>query len=421
MKKVQLSRQLHESAMGGDINQVLELLHDHRQELDINWTNYDGDTALLAAVGYSKSEIAYLLIEAGADLNISNRHGSYPLLEAAAARNEILFKLLIRSGANVNVKTRSGTTPLLMAVKNFSSSIVKLCLDNHANVDDQNRYGHTPLIQAILEGKHCLLNKVQMLTEAGADKDIQQRDGNTAVMLAAIKNQHPVMKHLLDTQPPANINLANTSGQTLLAIAAKHYGCEFVNRLLDLGADLQHADVGGYTPLIWSALSGNEKVMDVLIKRGSNVDAQTKAGWTALMHATRLRNRTTVKMLALRSNLNLTNDDGESAIFHATYSAKVMILLIEEGADINIRNKDNQNILEIIESNSNLESRHKATVLNIVRTHDEIAKNGKWRRRKQFVLMWYKLKTRRADHEYNEKLCQLLDVYDMAFKIASYI
>lgn len=419
--KEERSKQLHASARLGDLTHVLELLHDHKMELDINWTNYDGDTALLSAVGFSKSEVAYLLIQAGADLNISNRHGSSPLLEAAAARNEILFKHLLESGAYINVKTKSGTTPLLLAVKNFSSSVVKICLEKDANVNDQNKFGHTPLIQAILEGKYGILDKVIMLTDAGAAVNIQQRDGNTAIMLAALKNQPTVINHLLDITPTVDINLANNNGTTLLAIAAKQYDCELVTRILNLDANVHYADIAGYTPLLRAALSGNEDVISILISRGANPNAQSKTGWTALMHATDLRNLASIQLLAVRSNVNIRNDDGKSALFFATYCPKLMTLLIEEGADVNIRDKYSRTVADSIASNHTLNPRVKAAIMNILNSHLQIVKNGKWRRRKQFVLMWHMINTRPADHQYNEKMCQLLDVFDMVYRIAAYL
>ena len=46
-------------------------------------------------------------------------------------------------------------------------------------------------------------------------------------------------------------------------------------------------DKDGATPLMYAAMGGHLDVVQLLVERGTNIDAQDKkSGWTALMQAT---------------------------------------------------------------------------------------------------------------------------------------
>ena len=80
----------------------------------------------------------------------------------------------------------------------------------------------------------------------------------------------------------ANLQVRDREGNTALAIAAYYDRVEIVQTLLEAGADPNVRGLNGLTPLMRAAENGNTEVARLLIKHGANVNAQGLRGETAL-------------------------------------------------------------------------------------------------------------------------------------------
>lgn len=69
-----------------------------------------GSSPLISAALFGKTEIAIMLIEAGADLNIQNNDGSTALITAAFFCRPQIVKLLLEKGADKTLKNNYGQT-----------------------------------------------------------------------------------------------------------------------------------------------------------------------------------------------------------------------------------------------------------------------------------------------------------------------
>ena len=129
----------------------------------------------------------------------------------------------------------------LVAIKMFNMIIsennidmVKLLsdLEQGADINLQNKDGNTALIYAIRE------NNIEMvkllLLEKGADTNLQNKDGNTALIYAIRENNIEMVKLLLEQG--ANTNLQNKDGNKGLMYAIRENNIEIVKLLLDYGA-----------------------------------------------------------------------------------------------------------------------------------------------------------------------------------------
>ena len=72
-------------------------------------TNYD-QSSLYWAVLHNNTEIARMLIDAGADLNSSDEDGYTSLYLAVINNNPEIVRMLIAAGANLNLKDNNGLT-----------------------------------------------------------------------------------------------------------------------------------------------------------------------------------------------------------------------------------------------------------------------------------------------------------------------
>jgi hypothetical protein len=79
----------------------------------------------------------------------------------------------------------------------------------------------------------------------------------------------------------ADINRANSAGDTPLYVASEIGHVEVVRILLENGADINRAESNGQTPLMIAVDSGHLEVVEVLLEYGANLNAETNDGDTA--------------------------------------------------------------------------------------------------------------------------------------------
>ncbi len=97
----------------------------------------------------------------------------------------------------------------------------------------------------------------------------------------------------------ADPNSANSIAGSPLGLAAGHGDAKSVQLLLAKGAKVNSQDADGWTPLMFGC--GGEhpsaEVCMLLIKQGADVNARDKGGWTSLMNAAKYGNLSIVELL----------------------------------------------------------------------------------------------------------------------------
>ena len=116
----------------------------------------------------------------------------------------------------------------------------------------------------------------------------------------------------------------DSDGHTAL-FAAMFGEPKLTDRLLALGASLEQRDAMGYTPLISAALLGYPEAADSFIKKGANIEAKNADGQTALL----------MSVLSMSANEAQVSspDKGENKWHHRW--DKVIDLLVKNGANVN--------------------------------------------------------------------------------------
>jgi hypothetical protein len=121
---------------------------------------YVGDTPLHAAAAGYRTEIAKMLLEAGADSNAAgNMRESRPLHYAADGcvggsawdpkRQVAMIRLLLDAGAEIDAQDKNGATALHRAVRTRCAEAVKVLLDSGADAQRRNLPGSTPFHLAV--------------------------------------------------------------------------------------------------------------------------------------------------------------------------------------------------------------------------------------------------------------------------------
>ena len=112
-----------------------------------------GNTYLHKAIHSGSPRIALALIEKGANLNIKNKGDITPLHTSISKWRKDVAIALIHKGADVNIKTENGESTLDIAYKSdnpHSQQIINALIDNGAEVYNINKT--TSLVISIITG-----------------------------------------------------------------------------------------------------------------------------------------------------------------------------------------------------------------------------------------------------------------------------
>lgn len=171
--------------------------------------------------------------------------------------------------------------------RNGNSSGLSSCLAAGAPIDARNEEGRTALLIAADFNRSDAVN---VLLSAGANVDAQGDDGMTALMLALCNGRQDIADALLDGG--ADVTLHNKEGKTcahLMPWGAWVSGGPsgpFVEKLVQLGLDINVTDEAGETPLVGATCYGSVELLEQMIALGARIDCRDRGGDTLLHWAT---------------------------------------------------------------------------------------------------------------------------------------
>ena len=122
---------------------------------------------------------------------------------------------------------------------------------------------------------------VRELLDRGFDPNTRSSQGQHGLYLALRESSLAVARVLLDAAA-TQVDARNLDGETPLMIAALKGQVDVVQRLLARDADVNKP---GWTPLHYAASGGQEAVIRILLDANAYIDAESPNGTTPLMMA----------------------------------------------------------------------------------------------------------------------------------------
>ena len=157
---------------------------------------FEGPTSVLNAVATKDKAGLRALLKSGADVNAAMGDGLTAIHQVAIDGDTELAQLLIYAGANLKATTRlGGYTPLLLASKAGDAAMIATLLKGGADANQSTTNGTSALMFAAASGN---VAAVQALVENGADLAAKEKAmGQTALMFAAVGGRTDVVKYLI--------------------------------------------------------------------------------------------------------------------------------------------------------------------------------------------------------------------------------
>jgi len=267
------------------------------------------------------------------------RDGCYECVEA-----------LLAAGANIDTPTPEAVTPLMMAIDNEHYDVAKLLLAQGANPHVWDWWGRTALYIAV-DRKAAAMGGGNNPLPAGG------RGGRGAVDLSGVSSLiTTLLNSEVDSNPQLNMHRPSrgsnsgrfsdtllSTGSTPLFRAAMVNDTELVKALLEKGANPNVVDMG-ITPFLTAAGIGqagrgaagpaNTAMLELMLQRGANINAQV----------------TGTKTYTMRVSRSPSPNEGMTALHVAAQTGRVDLVrfLLEKGANPNIQDSNGKKPIDLL-------------------------------------------------------------------------
>jgi len=172
---------LHAAAANGNVAEIERLIAEGEKP-DIQDSR--SRTPLHVAVFRKQHAAARVLIRLGANPNARDAD-RYDVVTIAAVQNDLeMLKIALEgSGRADNITSPYDGTALIAAAHLGHVEIVRALIDARAPLDHVNNLGWTALIEAVVlgNGGKNHTETVELLVRAGADTEVKDRHGTTAL------------------------------------------------------------------------------------------------------------------------------------------------------------------------------------------------------------------------------------------------
>jgi ankyrin repeat protein len=288
---------------------------------DVNKLTHDGRTYIFWSAAAGNTEIMEYLLARGAKVNMTDDHGANPLNYAAGSGqpNTKVYDLLLSKGMDLkrDVNQNGANALLLSAGADKDFALLNYFTSKGLDINSTDADGNTIFNYVARSGKTDVLAKL-------IEKGVKYND--QAFLLAAqggrgSANSLAVYQYLesLKLKP----TVVGKNGETALhAIARKDKQSEIINYFISKGVDVNKADNDGNTAFMNAAAANRDlAVIELLISSVKDINQKNKDGVSALAQAIRGNSAEVVAaLIAKGADVNVTDKNGDNLAFYLVQS-----------------------------------------------------------------------------------------------------
>lgn len=258
---------------------------------------------------------------------------------------------ILKAGADVNLPTPEGVSPLMIAIDNEHDDIAKLLLDSGANPHTWDWWGRTALYIAV-ERRAVAFEASRGGRGGRAGAQAPATPGGMLLINALLELGVNPSPELNQHRPSRGGNSGRFSesqlstGATPLFRAAQANDIDAMRALLVKGANA-NVNAMGFTPFLIAAGVGpggrgagpgnpapNTAVMDLMLEKGANINAQV----------------TGTKTYSMRVSRAPSNNEGQSALHAAVLGGRTEMVkyLLSKGIDTELRDANGKKAVDLI-------------------------------------------------------------------------
>uniref|UniRef100_A0A8C9WW10 E3 ubiquitin-protein ligase MIB2 n=1 Tax=Sander lucioperca TaxID=283035 RepID=A0A8C9WW10_SANLU len=230
-------------AVNKGFTDVVRVLTEH--SADVNLQDSYGDTPLHDAIAKDfRNIIEIMVLVPNIDFTQQNHRGFNLLHHAALKGNKLATeKILARARQLVDVKKEDGFSALHLASLNNHRDVAEILVkEGRCDINIRNNRNQTALQLAVTQGH---IDLVQLLVSEGADVNMEDEDGDTAMHVALLRPQLAnVISEGCSTSLYCRLSASGLLGNIELSV-----GAAIACFLAQEGADVNYANHKGKSPL----------------------------------------------------------------------------------------------------------------------------------------------------------------------------
>lgn len=334
---------VQELAMKRDvIHSIIRELLNHAADAsmpDQTW----GKTALHIACSWGQKHIVRDLLRFSADVNAIDSEGNTPLhllrdgttMQICPQNNHEIATILLQNGAQCDTTNQRGDTLLHCACRSFNRYLIEALVQGGAGVDVQDRLGNTPVMLLLkyitcnyktmsAQDYNTFKATIKFLLEHGANPNTPNKKGQTPVMLSCLYCDCETVQVILNHGGKPQNRLCKCDGDFLV----------FYKRLLG-----HRPLVDGYHQTLPLHIVEAEATAMCFIQNGANITSDILSYACRAGHLLALKS-----MISMGTDLNVCDSTGVHPLYYSCSrthtNLDVVKLLLASGADTNVRNPD---------------------------------------------------------------------------------
>ncbi|OUM62827.1 hypothetical protein PIROE2DRAFT_10806 [Piromyces sp. E2] len=264
----------------------------------------------------SMTTVEYLIenekYKSNLNINIKDINNEYPLVTALYCQQNKIFQYLIEHGGDCNTKNNNGISLLVLAIQRENYEIFEYIIEKpKLNIDEKCSNGYSAFMTAMNQNSTSFVESIlDYCDDNNISIDINEKDdsGNYPITKAINKNNFDLVILLMEysIEHKIDMNLKDINGYSLLYLSYKQGFIDMFKYLIEY-LDINQIDCTGQSILFHAVNNDDIDMVKYLISNGADLNIRDKHNNSVIDYAIFNGKKETLKILSQKDSLSLNN------------------------------------------------------------------------------------------------------------------